>query len=132
MTKETLRDIKKRLAQFHKVVERISEYWEDGSPHMITMSVLLQNAAHESENCYGYSHEEAVKKLKDIEGILRDISRYLGKAHHFERWIADEVSQTIEGEEMMENDQSHEAYESSLDSIFTEEELNDFISDKDI
>lgn len=101
MKETTLANIKADLSKFHKVVERIAKYWNE--PHMITISVLLQNAAFSGVGSFGYSHEKAVNKVRETQGIIRDISNYLGEIHHFEKWIAQEVEMIIDGAYMLED-----------------------------
>lgn len=92
MSPKALKEVKKRLQEFLKVIETITKYWDSPARYK-TMTVLLQNMAFYPINCVGYDHEKEVAKLRTLLDIFRRIKEY--EHSHLESWIYEEVDGLI-------------------------------------
>lgn len=100
MKAKTLSYIKSEIRKLHDVVNSIADYWKE-FPQYTMISVLLQNAGHDSSTFSGYNHENEVKKLYTILEVLRKLSEYHNS--YFENYVYTEVDLIISGNAMFED-----------------------------
>jgi hypothetical protein len=112
MEATTLSCIKREIAKFLPIIESIAKYWKE-FPQYTLISVLVQNAAHDSIHCFGYNHDDEVAKLKEIVKLLKQLKDYHNS--YLEEYVYNEVSMIVEGNEMDE-----------WEDLKNESELNSF------
>lgn len=110
MKPETLLSIKKQVGKFAKLYDILNEMWngklEHGDsatyPETVQVGVILHNIAHNSTNCVGYSHEQAVKDLENYIAVLKAINLYHNKMYMI-HYAWNEVEYIYIGETMSED-----------------------------
>ena len=114
MNTTTLSTIKKEISKFLVVIESIADYWKL-FPHYTLISVLIQNAAHDSSNCVGYNHDDEVNKLRKILSILRELKEYHNS--YFEEYVFNEIDIIIMGHEMSEAEYTDASNDNELNKL---------------
>lgn len=94
MSEERLAYIKAKTKDFYLLINLICNKFCKSQKHLETVSVLLQNLQFSGVDCEGYSHEESVAEVFEIQKIFNEIAKYYDS--HFENWIAHEINDIID------------------------------------
>jgi len=76
MTESQLKRAKEDIREFHGLLEDIIDHWKDGSPHYVTLGVLVQNAGFSGTDTHNYSHYNAEARLTSIMNIIKEMKKY--------------------------------------------------------
>lgn len=101
MTPRTVKLIKEDMKRFLPIIEGIANYFTS-QPSYKLLEVLIQNIAFDGSVCHGYSHEQEVKKILEIEKLILSIKDYSNS--YVETYIYNELSFSILGNSHIEDE----------------------------
>jgi hypothetical protein len=104
MTPNQLKQVKRSLRDFYLLLDEYVKYSRKSGAfkHYNVLRTLVQNMQFDGSDCGGYNHEDAVKKLYQLEKLIESFKTVYPQ-DDVVLWIIDEVVTAVQYADMFED-----------------------------